>query len=1170
MKRRINELLNERFIYEPDKLRISAEKIEQSIQRGKRLRGRFSISAPSGRPVQGFLYSTNSRVKFSPELFVGREETITYEADPEGLLPGDSLEGAFVICTVCGEYTLPYTFRVETLPEEDAPAQPITCAQFAALAREDFSKAYMLFASRQFPERIRDDVSWRPLYEGIAGQSMSFHSMEQFLVGLGLKEPVTVSMDKTHLCLGGPAESEREELILTKNTWGFAALKISSDAPFLAVERPEVTTEEFVGSVYRLGFVIQKEKLHAGRNFARITVRTGCRTAVCTVEVRRAPESAARDGRFKKQEILQMMNAYIRRCAGALGEREWCRMSLTNLDNICKAGGDSIFFALYRVWLLFLSGWTAEAQSCLQEIAERKKELMIPQWKACYLFLTTLWNREKEYVDHVREEIQGLMLANRENWMIQWLILHEMGDSFRNDSERLDAVRRQYSYGCKSPVLYLEGWRILRREPLMLRKLDDFEVHLLGFLCREKLLDREICGQAAQLAGHAAYQPLLVRVLCRCYEQFPGKNLLTAICSLLMKGHRNGPEQERWFRLGVEQDLRLAGLYEYYAQTAQDLGTRELPQTVRLYFSYNNTLDNDKKAAIYANVIRGRERDPQMYETYLPAMERFMEEQLAEGRVSEDLALLYQTLLERYPMDERLLAGLSRVLFTCEAVCENPQIRHLIALHGQLASGQRQQFAEGRAHFQKYSPDCCVLLEDRDGVLYADRSLFSERRLLADCALENKCRELREVPESLLLHDLALQDGITRDNAPLFVQYTRLPRVREEYRRWAQEKLLLYYAGNVREDGLREYLQSADLAWLAERRMRELTELLVSEGMTEKALQLVKTYGAERVDTGTLVRLCSHSLEDRNGEDAELLALCAQCFARGTYDEAVLRYLIQWYEGPVGTMKALWQAGRRFGLEAYALEERILVLVLFMGAGMEGTEPVFEAYWKQQGRAKICRAYAIWMAYRSFVKEERVGEPVFDYIGRTMGAGNAPKICQLALLAHCAGDRKLDAAQQERIARLLEKFTLQGMYFRFYQEFPIRLLRRLHLHDKYILEYRTDPKNRVTLHYRLNGGRECAVPMSHMYEGIFAHAFTLFYQDRLEWYMSVESERGTERTARQSVTCGRRANRGSTGRYELINRYAEALQRNDQAQLRQIREQYVGQQYLVDELFQIN
>lgn len=290
MKKRIGELLNEKFEYEPEKLQLSVQQIEGAIAADRPFHGKFSVEAPGGRLAQGFVYSTNARVTFSPEIFVGRRETFRFQADPAGLKDGEMLEGAFVICADSGEYTLPYRLQAAEPKREKTEPVQMTLEEFAQLAKEDFGRAYVLFVSPQF---VKLAYQWgsrcQALYEGMQGTTAAYHGLEQFLVGMGQKEPVTVSLASDHLFLKNPGDSEREELLLTKNTWGFAPLSISCDAPFLEIERQEITTEEFVGSSYHIGFVIHREQLHAGRNFARITVLTECREQSCVVEVLNAP-----------------------------------------------------------------------------------------------------------------------------------------------------------------------------------------------------------------------------------------------------------------------------------------------------------------------------------------------------------------------------------------------------------------------------------------------------------------------------------------------------------------------------------------------------------------------------------------------------------------------------------------------------------------------------------------------------------------------------------------------------------------------------------------------------------------------------------------------------------------------------------------------------------------
>ena len=1075
MKKRISDLLKGRIQYTPDTFEISVGKIEGTVAEGTNFRGKFSIKAHEGKSIQGFLYSTNVRMGFVPTMFYSSKETFSYEVDTRGMKPGSAVEGVFHICSSAGEFQIPYCIRIEEKKEEKVVPARMTAQEFAAIARQDFARAYLLFLSREFPKLLE---KWGPeyvaRYEGIRAQSVSYHSLEQFLVGSGLKEPMYLTLDSDHVYLHDVDGTTKEELILTKSTWGFAQLQISWTGDFLTVDRTHATTEEFVGSVYNLSYMIHKERLHEGRNFARIRIVCGSEVKECVIEVRKAQELLSqRQLHQQKLEITRMLSAYIDYRAQRTGEAEWVGLSLSNMDNYRKAGGNHIFFDLYEIYLLYHKEDQLEAELMMQQLTERKAELVIPQWKGFYLYLTTFHNQEREYVEYVQEELSKLYLENQENWILQWLMFRMNGHLIRNDSEKLDLIRRQFTCGCKSPILYLDAVDILKNEPLMLRNLGDFEVHLLRFICREHLLDREICGQTAQLACRCqSFEPVLFRVLCRCFEVFPSKNMLTAICTMLIKGHKNKKEYRKWFELGVRQDVRITGLYEYYVETMEELNDKLLPQSVRMYFIYHNTLDYVKKAAIYANIIRNRSRDPQTYENYRQAMELFMEEQLRAGRINRDLALLYEGLLTKMVLDRPLAEGLSKVIFTYEITCENPRMRHVIVNHEQFRQEQRVQICDGKAYVRIYSPFCSILLEDVDGHRYGSPQQYRMERLLNRPAFEEYCREFLEAPAGLIISDCCSQSQdvqVNAENVRRFVKMLGLDEIKGSYKRKIQQKIVSYYGIHPEEEGIEEFLKLVNVEQIITHYKKEYVELLVSEGQCDQAYAFVSRYGAENIMPATMVRICSYQVAKiEQEEDKLLLALCAQCFSEGLYEEQMLKYLIRYYEGPIENMKRIWRAGVGFELESFGMEERILVMLLFVQQGLANTEEIFAAYWKKQGKSIICRAYTTLMAYQYFVKNEDVKPEVFAYIEQEMlGSVHTADVCRLALLKYYAYQKELAAGQQKWRDYLLRKYVGEGMRFAFYGKFPERLRREFHLQDKFVAEYRTNPSDEVILHYQL-------------------------------------------------------------------------------------------------------
>ena len=103
------------------------------------------------------------------------------------------------------------------------------------------------------------------------------------------------------------------------------------------------------------------------------------------------------------------------------------------------------------------------------------------------------------------------------------------------------------------------------------------------------------------------------------------------VCSpilLIMKGNPRKKEYFRWYELAVEKELKITRLYEYYIENMSRNYQKMLPRMIRMYFSYNNTLSDAKKAFVYSNVIRNKEVDKTTYLSYKSSMEQFACEKL--------------------------------------------------------------------------------------------------------------------------------------------------------------------------------------------------------------------------------------------------------------------------------------------------------------------------------------------------------------------------------------------------------------------------------------------------------------------------------------------------------------------------------------------------------------
>ena len=106
------------------------------------------------------------------------------------------------------------------------------------------------------------------------------------------------------------------------------------------------------------------------------------------------------------------------------------------------------------------------------------------------------------------------------------------------------------------------------------------------------------------------YSDRVFYLLKKCYETIPGDETLRAVCTLLIKGNRVGKEHFYWYALGVERELRITRLYEYYMMSCELSDRLILPRMVLMYFAFDSTLDSLHNAFLYAYVYKRKEESP--------------------------------------------------------------------------------------------------------------------------------------------------------------------------------------------------------------------------------------------------------------------------------------------------------------------------------------------------------------------------------------------------------------------------------------------------------------------------------------------------------------------------------------------------------------------------------
>ena len=231
MRKRIQKLARGEFEYARPLLSFSTDKVDIEVLEGKDYTGDFVITSANRVPMRGVVYTSDARMECLTPQFEGEEVRIRYQFHSNGLVEGDIQKGEFFIICNQGEYNLSFVASISKLYADTSVGKIKNLTEFAELAKQSQSEAYHLFFSKNFKNIIRpDEIKARLLYEGLSQGTASMQKVEEFLIGIQKKEPITIRMNEERASYSFVAESRKESVELYKaaENWNEYASRIQA------------------------------------------------------------------------------------------------------------------------------------------------------------------------------------------------------------------------------------------------------------------------------------------------------------------------------------------------------------------------------------------------------------------------------------------------------------------------------------------------------------------------------------------------------------------------------------------------------------------------------------------------------------------------------------------------------------------------------------------------------------------------------------------------------------------------------------------------------------------------------------------------------------------------------------------------------------------------------
>lgn len=1180
VRARIGQIAAGRFNGTKPILAFSEETIDLSVIEGRSEAGSFVIESTNQIKICGIVYSTNPRMECLNPHFEGEKVRIRYQFNSKGLTEGDACEGKFVIVCNQIEYSLSFCARITRLYAEASTGAVKSLDDFTRLAASNWDEAYHLFYNRNFLNTIPyDNVYERLTYEGFACARPSGQNMEEFLIGVNKKQPVSISVDKSEEIFMASKEPQSGCFTITKDNWGYTEIRLRTDCEFIKLSKPVLTLDDFIGKTYLYEYIIDASAMHAGCNFGRIYIDGVYQsfTIDITAGVRDDDGSISDIAVTKdiKECMVGIMELYTSFRLKRIVTGVWANETISILNHLHALVPDEHMYELMKAQAFIINRQRQEAKWILDDFKHSNPDKKAPIW-GYYLYLMTLLEREPSYVDNMTHEVELIFYENPDSVLLFWVLLFLRDQYFDDSAGKLKDIKYWVLRGCSSPYLYIEAYYLISQDPYLIKELSVFELRILSWAVKEKALTKELAGaifEAVDLAG--GFDNRVYELLTAAYEICPEAEYVGIICSYLIKGHKNDTCFHKWFELGIENKLRLTGLYESYLLTMDDRQISPVPKIIQMYFSFDNKLPYRKLAVLYNNIIAAKETEPEVYHKYRKAMGRFAMDQAQLRHIDDNLAVLYEDMLELGFINEELSAAFSDIIYTHKLIVFDKRIVRAIIYQNEMKEPQIVPVTDQCAYFELFSNDYVILFEDSRGYRYVKSISYRLQRLMDAEKYLDRCISLSpDRPQYIVSHFKHVRDysDFTKDDLKLFKPVFYSESFSDSYKAVMGYRILKYCQLHDYEDYVRPFLQSINFDTLQKDARKYLIDMLVSNRLYEKAYDMAMEYGIDMLAAASKVVLCENALKVQHVDDDFMVQLAISAFKTGKYSDLVLKYLCENYTGPTDELINLWHAADKFSISSMKLDERILEQGIYTQIEPEKISDIFMEYYKRAGNEKVILAYISLVAHGYLHSGGCKADFIFDIIEkRFIGNRTLNDACQLALLKHFAEKTDITQAELEIEDTLLKYYIYNNMYFDFFARLDYRLLEKYFLYDKAFLQYESTPGTHVVLHYsRDEDGEEFnSEDMVEMYDGIYVKTFVIFFGELIRYYITEEHDNSIEVKESNRLTCNNIPGDNDHSRYNLINEMIISDTLSDETTLKSNIDEYKRLDAATKQLFKL-
>ena len=814
---------------------------------------------------------------------------------------------------------------------------------------------------------------------------------EEYAVVTEKKEAAefTVFTESIELVDNGEELTSSVQLALTKN--GYLEIEVYCPDDFLVLSRRVITSEVFTLNAFELPIRFQRDRLHPGKNFTRITFSTAAQEVYVPVSIE-VPVRTRLDDYEPKKAQLELANLYYDFRKHLMDSTDWARESLKVIGPVNGTDRQAMFLMLFKAQLHIELEQYTDAAGLLEYVSELLQKISYKDqaMTAYFAYVRALYERDRTKTDETIGWLRT-MYKKAPSWEILWILFQMDAGYEETPGLKLDDIASEFDRGCSSTLLFFEALDIFLQYPGYLSDASNFELHILNLGKKMSHLSSQLSARLTEIFMlmtekelSARNLPLAERILKYLYTCYPTRDLLRVLCRVLIAQNDRSEQAGVFYDVAVREYLDdIPEIFRFYISTRKAGNYELIPIRILEHYEKTSGILLGDRNWFFANITANKSKKPEYYRAYENAILAYAEQQMKAGAVDLDLAVIYRDIIENGKLSHTMRVRLFEVLSSKEIVCHNERMRNVMVFHDELNVYQDIPLKQGRARVKIYSRDAVILFKDITGNIYANIS-YDRIDFLDSSEWIDLCVKGVPISDYMLMHDTMPLLRSYKDPSEILNYMTHkmdTSSFRGGYVRKLINDTVLYFSRNLRDTGIYDEMLAFFQYDLEPETKGKLIEVMIEQTFYRDAFEKIREDGFAHVSNGSLSKLTAALVDLVSYRpDDLLLQMAEQCFKKAPFDPRIYKYMVKNYNGDPEVLIEMYRAGKAYQEPFDNLPERILRRTVESGEDSDLIPQIFARYYSDGDDEQLKKDYMTFKALRYLYDGDKKGSDVFRYI----------------------------------------------------------------------------------------------------------------------------------------------------------------------------------------------